>query len=74
MNWNVIEGNWTQYKDQFNGRWARLTDAHLDAIGGKRDLLAGHIRDSYGISKLEAYEQIRGFEYIFEMAVNNGRG
>jgi len=62
MNWNVIEGNWTQYKGQIKAQWGKLTDDHLDVIAGKRDQLAGQIQESYGIAQDEADQQIKAFE------------
>ncbi len=62
MNWNVIEGNWTQYKGQVKAQWGKLTDNHLDVIAGKRDQLAGQIQESYGVAHDEADKQIKAFE------------
>ena len=62
MNWNVIEGNWNQYKGQIKAQWGKLTDDHLDVIAGKRDQLAGQIQESYGIAQDEADQQIKAFE------------
>lgn len=62
MNWNVIEGNWTQYKGQVKAQWGKLTNDHLDVIKGKRDQLAGQIQKAYGISQEEADEQIKAFQ------------
>lgn len=67
MNWNVIEGNWAQYKGQVKAQWGRLTDDHLDVIAGKRDQLVGQIQRSYGIAQDEADQQIKAFEkYLTE--------
>lgn len=62
MNWNVIEGNWTQYKDQVKAQWGKLTNDHLDLIAGNRDQLTGQIRESYGIAQEEADMQVASFE------------
>lgn len=62
MNWNVIEGNWNQYKGQIKAQWGKLTDDHLDVIAGKRDQLAGQIQESYGVAQDEADKQITSFE------------
>jgi uncharacterized protein YjbJ (UPF0337 family) len=62
MNWDVIEGNWTQYKGHVKAQWGKLTNDHLDVIAGKRDQLAGQIQESYGIAQDEADEQIRSFQ------------
>ena len=62
MNWDVIEGNWLQYKGQVKTQWAKLTDDHIDAIAGKRDELAGKIQESYGVARDEADKQINAFQ------------
>ena len=58
MNWDRIEGNWTQFKGQVQTRWGKLTNDHLDVVNGERKALAGRIQESYGISKDEADQQI----------------
>ena len=62
MDWNIVEGNWKQFKGQVKEQWGKLTDDHLDVIAGKRDQLAGKIQESYGITKDEAEKQIKDFE------------
>jgi uncharacterized protein YjbJ (UPF0337 family) len=62
MNWDIIEGNWKQFKGKVKAQWGKLTDDHLDEIAGKRDELAGRIQEAYGVSKDEAEKQIKRFE------------
>jgi len=62
MNWNIVEGNWKQFKGEVKAQWGRLTDDHLDVIAGKRTQLAGKIQEAYGITKDEAEQQIKRFE------------
>lgn len=62
MDWNIIEGNWKQFKGKVKAQWGQLTDDHLDQIDGKRIELAGRIQETYGITKDEAEQQIRKFE------------
>jgi len=62
MDWNIVEGNWKQFKGKVKTQWGKLTDDHLDVIAGKRDVLAGKIQESYGITKDEAEKQIKEFE------------
>ncbi len=64
MNWDIVEGNWKQFKGKVKAQWGDLTDDHLDVISGKRTELAGKLQESYGISKDEAEEQIKKFEEI----------
>jgi uncharacterized protein YjbJ (UPF0337 family) len=62
MNWDVIEGDWKQFKGQVKEQWGKLTDDHLDAIAGKRDQLAGRLQKIYGITKDQAELQVKAFE------------
>jgi uncharacterized protein YjbJ (UPF0337 family) len=62
MNWDTIEGNWKQFKGDVRSRWGKLTDDQIDVISGKREKLAGHIQEMYGIGRDEAEKQIKDFE------------
>jgi uncharacterized protein YjbJ (UPF0337 family) len=62
MNWNIIEGNWTDYKGQVKAQWGKLTDDHLEVIAGKREQLAGQLQKSYGITQDEVELQLNSFQ------------
>jgi len=62
MNWDVIEGDWKQFKGLVKEKWGKLTDSNLDTIAGKRDQLAGSIQETYGITKDQAELQVKAFE------------
>lgn len=62
MNWDIVEGNWKQFKGKVRSRWGKLTDDQLDLIAGKRIELAGKIQESYGVTKDEVEMQIKLFE------------
>jgi len=62
MNWDVIEGNWKQFKGLVQEKWGKLTDDNLDTIAGKRDQLAGRTQETYGITKDQAEVQVKAFE------------
>jgi len=66
MNWNIVEGNWKQFKGEVKAQWGKLTDDHLDVIAGKRIVLAGKIQEAYGITEDEAEEQIKRFELHYK--------
>jgi uncharacterized protein YjbJ (UPF0337 family) len=61
MNWDRIEGNWTQINGRVKEQWGKLTDDDVDVIAGKRDQLVGKIQESYGITKDEAEKQVERF-------------
>lgn len=58
MNWDQIEGNWTQMKGKVKETWGDLTDSDLSKIEGKRDRLAGAIQERYGKEKEDAEKEI----------------
>ncbi|MBD8526279.1 CsbD family protein [Pseudomarimonas arenosa] len=62
MNWDIVKGNWKQFKGKVQTQWGKLTDDQLDVIDGKRVELLGKIQESYGISKDEAESQLAKFE------------
>lgn len=62
MNWDIVEGNWKQFKGTVKTQWGKLTDDQLDVISGKRIELMGKIQEAYGITKDEAEEQVKRFE------------
>ena len=64
MDWNIVAGNWKQFKGKVKAQWGKLTDDHLDVIAGNRDQLAGKIQETYGITKDEAEQQIKQFEEL----------
>lgn len=58
MNWDRIEGNWTQLKGKVREQWGKLTDDDIDVVAGKREQLSGKIQERYGIAKDEADKQL----------------
>jgi uncharacterized protein YjbJ (UPF0337 family) len=64
MDWNIIEGNWKQFKGHVKEKWGKLTDDHLDEIAGKREQLSGRLQESYGITKDQAEREVKAFEEL----------
>jgi uncharacterized protein YjbJ (UPF0337 family) len=58
MNWDRVEGNWTQFKGKVQEQWGNLTDDDLNKIEGNRKQLAGIIQERYGIAKDQAEADI----------------
>jgi uncharacterized protein YjbJ (UPF0337 family) len=69
MNWDEIQGKWKQVKGRVRSTWARLSDEDLDVIRGRRDVLLGKLRETYGWAKGEAGRQILAFERRLGAAV-----
>lgn len=59
MNWDRIEGNWTQFKGKVKETWGKLTDDDYDQIAGRQDQLVGRIQERYGIARDEAEQQVK---------------
>jgi uncharacterized protein YjbJ (UPF0337 family) len=58
MNWEQIEGKWSQIKGSVKQKWGKLTDDDLAFINGSRDKFIGRLEERYGISKEQAQKQI----------------
>ncbi|HWH41872.1 MAG TPA: hypothetical protein VNU21_18620, partial [Usitatibacter sp.] len=58
MDWKDIAGQWKSFRLPIRQQWSRLTDAHLDAVGGSRELLIRTIRQVYAISQEQAEKQV----------------
>jgi uncharacterized protein YjbJ (UPF0337 family) len=54
MNWDRVLGNWKQLKGTVQLGWGRLTDDHLAAMDGRREICAGRLQAAYGFGKEEA--------------------
>lgn len=62
MNWDIVEGNWKQFKGKVKTQWGKLSDDHLDVIAGKRDQLVGKIQERHGIARDDAEKQVSDWE------------
>lgn len=58
MNWDQIEGKWTEYKGKAQQAWGNLTEDDLAEVNGNRDELAGKIQYRYGKTKEEAEREV----------------
>jgi uncharacterized protein YjbJ (UPF0337 family) len=58
MNWDRVQGNWKQFKGSVQQKWSKLTDDHVTAIDGKREVLVGKLQEAYGVGRDEAERQI----------------
>jgi uncharacterized protein YjbJ (UPF0337 family) len=66
MNWDLVEGNWKQFKGTVKRAWGKLTDDQLDAIAGKRDRLMRTVQEAYGLTSDQAQVQVEAFEALHE--------
>jgi len=61
MNWDIVEGNWEQWKGKAREQWGKLTDDEVQEAEGNREKLVGKIQEKYGIAKDEAERQVDEF-------------
>ncbi|HSQ04873.1 MAG TPA: CsbD family protein [Burkholderiales bacterium] len=66
MNWDQVEGKWTEVKGKMREKWGELSDDDLQTIAGKREKLMGILQRRYGIAKEEAERQLAEFEHAFD--------
>ena len=69
MNKHELQGKWKQIKGRIRSTWGRLSENDLDMIRGRRDVLLGKLRETYGWAKAEAGRQIVAFERRLGAAV-----
>jgi uncharacterized protein YjbJ (UPF0337 family) len=74
MNWDRVQGNWKQFKGRVREKWAKLTDDHVNAIDGRREVLAGKLQEAYGIGKEEADRQISDWQKSIQDVANYDDG
>lgn len=61
MNWDIIQGKWTQIKGSAKEEWGELTQDDIDVIDGQRDQLIGKLQERYGVAKDEAEKMVDDF-------------
>ena len=71
MNWDIIQGDWKQFKGKAKVQWSKLTDDDLTFVAGKQGQLTGKIQERYGITKEEAEKQIRNFEQEVQTSIRH---
>lgn len=65
MNWDLIEGKWSQAMGKVKVKWGKLTDDDVMAVNGKKEQLVGKIQERYGIAKDAAEKQVDEFIQSF---------
>jgi uncharacterized protein YjbJ (UPF0337 family) len=58
MNWDMIEGQWKQFKGNARETWGKLTSDDLDVAAGKRDQLVGLVQERYGYARDKAEAEV----------------
>lgn len=58
MNWDIVKGNWNQWKGKAREAWGNLTDDDLDVVAGEKDQLIGKLQERYGWLKEDAEREV----------------
>jgi uncharacterized protein YjbJ (UPF0337 family) len=61
MNWDMLQGNWKQFKGAVQERWGDLTDDDFDRIAGQREQFIGRVQERYGSTRETAEREVDDF-------------
>jgi uncharacterized protein YjbJ (UPF0337 family) len=61
MNWDMVEGQWKQFKGNAKETWGKLTDDDLTSAEGKRDRLIGRLQERYGYERERAEKEVEAW-------------
>jgi len=61
MNWEIVQGKWTELKGVARAKWGKLTDDDLETVAGKKDELIGRLQQRYGLRKEAAEAEVDGW-------------
>jgi len=62
MNWDTIEGKWTQLTGSVREQWGKLTDDDLLEVEGQLDKFCGTMQKRYGMSREDAEQEFNRFK------------
>jgi uncharacterized protein YjbJ (UPF0337 family) len=51
MNWNQVEGYWTQLRGKAREQWGQITNRPVDIINGQREQAVGLLQRRYGAAQ-----------------------
>jgi uncharacterized protein YjbJ (UPF0337 family) len=69
MNWDIVEGNWNQWKGRLKEKWGDLTDDDIQKLDGKKDQVSGLLQERYGMARDEAERQLDEWASKYNTAV-----
>ena len=62
MDWDEVQGNWTQLKGRVKHRWTKLSEEQLTAIAGRRVHLVSRIQETYKLTREETERQLNDWQ------------
>lgn len=66
INWDIIQGKWTQFRGDARKQWGKLTDDDWEYAAGERDKLAGRLQERYGWAREDAEREMDRFFERYE--------
>jgi uncharacterized protein YjbJ (UPF0337 family) len=57
MNWDEVQGKWSQFKGSVHQQFGKLTDDDFAMIAGQREKLIGKLQERYGYAREEAQKR-----------------
>jgi hypothetical protein len=61
MNTELFDRNWKQLRPKIRAQWLGLTDADVNTVGGKCEVLIELLREKYGYSQMQAESEVNRF-------------
>lgn len=58
MNWDIVEGKWSQLKGSVRQKWGNLTDSDLETVRGEKDKFLGLLQERYGKRRDEVEKEL----------------
>ena len=62
MNWNQVEGYWTQFRGRVREYWGVATHRQVDVTNGRRAQLVGILQRNYGVAEAQTDVSLNIFE------------
>jgi len=60
MNWNIVEGNWRQFRGKLKEQYGKIFDDPFYRIEGRHDQFAGKTQVNFGISNDDTEKPNKG--------------
>lgn len=58
MNWDQVQGNWTEFKGKLRQQYGDLTDNEVEEAKGSQEEMIGLIQRKYGKTREDAKREI----------------